>query len=365
MNNWKDIKKIYEPIDNKSVQIDFIDTMTAEFPLFEAYYDPSVEIHGKEGTVYGGQMAENSPARWSDELMFNRWPKSKDLETKIPLIIYGLFGDRSSYDLAKMAFEAPELLKKHLDSKVNNVYTQWKRTVVEVILYGLCDKTAYSESAKIELPSNYFNNDNDTLKRKQEKALKLVADIEKRCYELSNYSKDFNKAGEEAVVANLQELIMVIEPEIDTFLNVYGLSQSFNAGYLKLTNKVGKVIVAKLPKIKVGDKKPVVFWDEDENTHKLTPTTYKEGDGQIGNWGILIHDRRFYRMNDALNVPKDEGVFIETAFYKTQLKNLIGKWYGAVQGTVPFVNSCYWTLDGTAEVNKGKGKKEGNSESEG
>jgi hypothetical protein len=37
--------------------------MTAEFPLFEAYYDPSVEIHGKEGTVYGGQMAENSPAR--------------------------------------------------------------------------------------------------------------------------------------------------------------------------------------------------------------------------------------------------------------------------------------------------------------
>jgi hypothetical protein len=53
--------------------------------------------------------------------------------------------------------------------------------------------------------------------------------------------------------------MMVIEPEIDTFLNVYGLSQSFNAGYLKLTNKVGKVIVAKLPKIKENDKKPVVF----------------------------------------------------------------------------------------------------------
>jgi hypothetical protein len=128
---------------------------------------------------------------------------------------------------------------------------------------------------------------------------------------------------------------------------------------LKLTNKVGKVIVAKLPKIAERDKKPVVFWAENETTHALTPTTYAANDGQVGNWGILIHDRRFYRMNDALNAPKDEGVFIETAFYKTQLKNLIGKWYGAVQGTVPFVNACYWTLDGAAEANKGKSKKDG------
>jgi hypothetical protein len=52
---------------------------------------------------------------------------------------------------------------------------------------------------------------------------------------------------------------MVMEPEVDTFLNVCGMSQSANAGYLNLSNKLGKVIVAKLPTVKNGDKKPSVF----------------------------------------------------------------------------------------------------------
>jgi hypothetical protein len=38
--------------------------MKAELPIFETYYDPAnVEVHGKEGTYVGGQMAENSPIK--------------------------------------------------------------------------------------------------------------------------------------------------------------------------------------------------------------------------------------------------------------------------------------------------------------
>jgi len=44
------------------------------------------------------------------------------LEKKLPLVEYGLFGDRSSKDFGRMAFDEPDILKKHLDSKINIVY---------------------------------------------------------------------------------------------------------------------------------------------------------------------------------------------------------------------------------------------------
>jgi hypothetical protein len=43
---------------------------------------------------------------------------------RIPLIEYGLFGDRSSKDLAKLAYEAPDILAKHYESKIQTVYAQ-------------------------------------------------------------------------------------------------------------------------------------------------------------------------------------------------------------------------------------------------
>jgi hypothetical protein len=152
---------------------------------------------------------------------------------------------------------------------------------------------------------------------------------------------------------------MVMEPEVDTFLNVCGMSQSANAGYLNLSNKLGKVIVAKLPTVKNGDKKPSVFWEKNSTTGAITEATYNDSDGQIGNWKILLHGKDFYKIKDVISIPhRDEGVFIETAFYKTSLKNLIGKWYFAVAGTIPFVNGCYWTCDGATEK-KGKEKASG------
>jgi hypothetical protein len=42
--------------------------MIAELPIFETYYDPAnVEVHGKEGTYFGGQMPEGSPIKLSDD----------------------------------------------------------------------------------------------------------------------------------------------------------------------------------------------------------------------------------------------------------------------------------------------------------
>jgi len=343
---WQDSKKIYDPVDNKIVQADFIDTMTAELPIFETYYDPAnVEVHGKEGTYFGGQMPEDSPIKWSDEFLFNRWPKSEELECKLPLIEYGLFGDRSSKDFSKLAFEAPDILAKHLKSKVVNVYNQWKRTVSEVILHGLCDKNSYPVVARNELPKDYFKIDTDGNKAKenQAKALSIIARIEEVAYEMISYSTDYNKDGKESVTTTLKDLILVLDPTVNTFLNTFGLSQAFNSGYLDLKKKLGKVIIAALPVVAVGTPKPKVFWEQDPVTQRLIQTNYAANDGQIGDWRILLHDKNFFKISDVINRPKHEGVFLETAFYNSQLKNLIGKWFFAVQGCISFVNGTYWT----------------------
>jgi hypothetical protein len=357
---WQDSKKIYNPVDNKVVQADFINTMIAELPIFETYYDPAnVEVHGKEGTYFGGQMSENSPIKWSDDWLFNRWPKSEELEQKIPLIEYGLFGDRSSKDFAKLAYEAPDILAKHYESKITSVYGQWKRSVSEVILHDLCNQNAYADTAKNELDKDYFKIDTDSnkIKENQSKALNIIAKIEEVAYEMISYSRKFNKSGKEAVTASLKDLVLTMDPTVNTFLNTYGLAQVFNSGYLDLKQKIGKVIVAKLPTVVDGTPKPAVFWKEDPTTRVLTSTDYSTTDGQIGDWRILLHDKNFYKINDAINQPRDEGVFVETAFYKSQLKNLIGKWYFAVQGCISFVNAAYWTCKTTEK--KGKEKTSG------
>jgi hypothetical protein len=74
-----------------------------------------------------------------------------------------------------------------------------------------------------------------------------------------SYSKKYNKAGKESVAKNLKDLVLSIDPSVNTFLNTYGYSQVFNAGYIDLKSKLGMVVVGKLPKPADGDAKPVVF----------------------------------------------------------------------------------------------------------
>jgi len=136
-----------------------------------------------------------------------------------------------------------------------------------------------------------------------------------------NYSKDFNKDEKEAVVKGLQDLTLIMDTSVNTFLNTYGYSQVFNAGYIDLKMKIGKVIITKTPNIKNDDLKPLPG-------HKITgkgTAKYTTGDPHIGDWRILLHDKNFYKINDVINVPRAEGVFLETAFYLSSLKNLIGK----------------------------------------
>ena len=62
--SWQDSHKIFDPISNRTIQVEFIQTMIAEHPLFANYYDPSnISIDGGTAKYTGGQMSEGSPRR--------------------------------------------------------------------------------------------------------------------------------------------------------------------------------------------------------------------------------------------------------------------------------------------------------------
>jgi hypothetical protein len=65
--------------------------------------------------------------------------------------------------------------------------------VVEVILHGLCDNNAYAATSRNELPSDFFNIDDQNYKANKAKAINLIAKIEKKCYDLIDYSKEYIK----------------------------------------------------------------------------------------------------------------------------------------------------------------------------
>ena len=63
-NSWTSATKVFDPISNRVIQNAFIQTMIAEHPLFNAYYDPAnINIDGGVAEYIGGQMAEGSPKR--------------------------------------------------------------------------------------------------------------------------------------------------------------------------------------------------------------------------------------------------------------------------------------------------------------
>ena len=344
-NQWQNALKVFDPISNKVVQAEFIQTMVAEHPLFENYYDPAdVKISGGEAMYTGGQMSEGCPAKWKKNFTRADWPDSETFQQKLPLVQYGLFGDRVSHDFYRLAFEDPGMLKQVYQAKIETLTEQWKRAVSDHILYNMCNDENYKDgTARLEFAKDYFKIDATPTPAKlgeyQARALKVVSDIEKMLYRFLEYSDKYNADGKEAVTKSLANITLIIDPAVNTFLNIYGLSQSFNAGYLDLKQKVGKVIIKKLPHYKAGEQKPKSVWKD--------PATAEIFDGtadasRLGLWSILAHDKNFYKIRDAINLPGNNDVFINSDDYEIDLQSYIGKWYFAFEGCIKYVNACRW-----------------------
>src|SRR5256885_6162516 len=115
----------------------------------------------------------------------------------------------------------------------------------------MCDKNIYATDAFTELDENYFDitTEPEKIAEKQAKAVSLVAQIEKKMYEMLSYTEKYNKAGKEAATSSLADTKLVMDYSVDTFLNTYGYSQVFNANYIDLKRKIGKVIITQLPTV--------------------------------------------------------------------------------------------------------------------
>jgi len=94
-------------------------------------------------------------------------------------------------------------------------------------------------------------------------------------YNFLEYSDKYNKLGKEAVSKSLLNMTLIFHPKVNAFLNTYAYSGAFNVSYIELRQKVGKLIVKKLPDWKAGD---VAYKTYDANG---TPTEIKaEADKQ-------------------------------------------------------------------------------------
>lgn len=332
--------KIFDPIGNKVVQAEFIQTMVAEHPLFANYYDvANVKIEGGTATYIGGQQAEGSPRKWKRGFSRANWPNSENFEQKLELVEYGLFGDMTSVDFGKLAFEDPSVLGQVFDAKIEGVLQQWKRAIEAHILYLMCDKQNYkADTAFIELDKDYFKvsaDEKEALKC-QARALKFINDVETMCYNFLEYSKDYiSVADKEAVTKSLQNITIIFHPKVNTFLNTYAYSGAFNVSYIELRGKVGKIIVKKLPD-----------WTVDAVAYKTytadgTPTEVKAlVNRQAYQWRALIHDNNFYKIHDAINHPGSDDVFIDSKDYNIDLTSYVGKWWFCFEGVIKFVNAA-------------------------
>jgi hypothetical protein len=339
MAAWDTATKIFDPISNQAIQVEFIQTMVAEHPLFANYYDiGNVKIDGGTAKFIGGQQAEGSPRKWKRGFSRANWPNSENMEQALELVEYGLFGDMTSVDFGRLAFENPGMLGQVFDAKIEGVLQQWKRAVENHILYLICDKRNYKDNtAFIELDKDYFKIDTDPQKALecQARALKFIADVENMCYNFLEYSKDYNIAGKEAVTKALQNITIIFHHKVNTFLNTYAYSGAFNVSYIELRNKVGKVIVKKLPE-----------WKNDDVAYKTynadgTATEVKAvADQQAFKWRALIHGNNFYKIRDAINHPGNDDVFIDSKDYNIDLTSYVGKWWFCFEGVIRFVNAA-------------------------
>lgn len=330
--------KVFDPISNKVIQAEFIQTMIAEHPLFANYYDiGNVKIDGGTAKYIGGQQAEGSPRKWKRGFNRSNWPNSDNFEQSLELVEYGLFGDMTSADFGRLAFEDPAMLGQVFDAKIEGVIQQWKRAVETHILFNICNKENYGTDAFIELEKDYFEIDTDPEEahKCQARALKFIADVENMCYNFLEYSTKYNQSGKEAVTKSLQNITIIFHNKVNTFLNTYAYSGAFNVSYIELRNKIGKVIVKKLPE-----------WKNDDVAYKEyaadgTATEIKAETGkQAFKWRALIHDTNFYKIHDAINHPGNDDVFIDSKDYNIDLTSYVGKWWFAFEGVIKFVNSA-------------------------
>jgi hypothetical protein len=330
--------QVFDPIANKVIQAEFIQTMIAEHPLFANYYDiGNVKIDGGTAKYIGGQQAEGSPRKWKRGFSRANWPNSENFEQSLELVEYGLFGDMTSADFGRLAFEDPPLLGQVFDAKIEGVLQQWKRAVETHILFNLCNKENYATDAWIELDKDYFKIETaaDKVLECQAKAISFIARVEELIYSFLEYSTKYNKAGKEAVSKSLQNLTIIFHPIVNTFLNTFAYSGAMNVSYIELRNKVGKVIIKKLPK-----------WANDDVAYKIyaadgTATEIKAETGkQAFNWRALIHDTNFYKIHDAINHPGNDDVFIDSKDYNIDLTSYVGKWWFCFEGVIRFVNAA-------------------------
>ena len=362
-HSWQDSHKIFDPISNRTIQVEFIQTMIAEHPLFANYYDPAnITIDGGTAKFIGGQMSEGSPRRWKRGFSRADWPHSENFEQSLYLVEYGLFGDMTSHDFGKLAFKAPELLAQVFDAKIEGIIQQWKRAIENHILYNILDKHKYAEGAWEELPKHFFkiSTSVDDTKNNQLKALSFIAKVESKAYKFLDYSEKYNHAGKEAVSVSLKSLTLILDPSANTFLNIYGYSGAYNVGYLELRQKFGKVIVKRLGNYHEGD---VMYqdnhWNSTKNEWEKRPKLAIAGRHTF-NWKALLHDTNFYKIHEAINHPGNDDVFINSEDYNIDLTSYVGKWWFCFEGVIRFVNACAWveTEDTHEEIKARKPAKE-------
>src|SRR5436309_3034065 len=114
----------------------------------------------------------------------------------------------------------------------------------------MCDKTNYKETTGfIALAKDYFKIETDPtlIGACQARALAFITEVERKAYDFLEYSTDFNQAGKEAATKSLKNITMIFHPRVNTFLNTYAYSSAQNVGYIELRQKLGKLIVKKLP----------------------------------------------------------------------------------------------------------------------
>jgi len=344
MTSWTDATKIFDPISNKVIQAEFVQTMVAQHPLFANYYDPAnITIEGGIAEYFGGQMSEGCPIEWKRGFTRADWPHSKNFRQRLIMVQYGLFGDISSYNFGRLAFENPDMLRKVFDSKLEVIVHQWKRATEGHILYNLCDKSHYSEGGWEELPRDYFKVDTSgkaTLDC-QARALSFINKIETRAYKFLEYTDKYNKESWEAVTPSLQFLTLILDPSVNTFLNTYAYSSAFNVSYLELKQKIGKIIVKRLGSYKKGD----VIYRQFKSDGSANHGVAIEGRHTF-NWKALLHDSNFYKIRDAINHPEGEGIFVNSKDYDIDLTSYAGKWWFAFEGVIRFVNASAWVQTG-------------------
>jgi hypothetical protein len=355
-SSWQDATKIFDPVSNRVIQSEFIQTMIAEHPLFANYYDPAnVKIDGGTAEFVGGQMSQGSPKRWKRGFSRADWPHSDNLKQRLYLVEYGLFGDMTSHDFGRLAFQNPGMLAQVFDSKIEVVIQQWKRAVEDHILYNLLDRNNYSDGSFEELPKDFFKVETDPSKTLacQAKALNFIAKVESRAYKFLEYTDKYNlrgKDGVEAVSPSLKFLTLILDPSANTFLNIYGYSSAFNVGYLDLKQKLGKVIVKRLGSYigkadSLTNKEYMYKQYNSDGTQDEHAGVIVKGRHDY-NWKALLHDTNFYKIHEAINHPGNEDVFINSEDYSIDLTSYVGKWWFCFEGIIKYVNASAWVQTG-------------------